>query len=100
MNGEKMCMTFFTSPYKATDKAECERYHEIVRYFIPKATSLDFLTDEKVNWMFSQINSMVRKNKGNATPYELVEREYGKEFLDTIGITKVEKKKINLNPIC
>lgn len=100
MENEVICKTFFTSPYKATDKAHCERYHEFIRYFIPKGKSLDFLTQEKVNWMFSQINSYVRKSKKDRTPYELVERKFGKEFLDAIGIYKVQKKKVALAQIC
>ncbi len=100
INSELVCRTFFTNPYKATDKAHCERYHEFIRYFIPKGKSLDFLTQEKVNWMFSQINSYVRKSQNDRTPYELVERKFGKEFLDAIGVYKVQKKKVTLIQIC
>jgi len=100
MNGEILCRTFFTNPYKATDKAHCERYHEFIRYMIPKGKSLDFLTQEKVNWMFSQINSYIRKSQKDRTPYELVERKFGKGFLDAIGIHKVQKKKVALTQIC
>jgi IS30 family transposase len=99
-NGEFACKTFFTNPYKATDKAQCERYHEFIRYMIPKGKSLDFLTQEKVNWMFSQINSYVRKSQKDRTPYELVERKFGKDFLDAIGIYKVQKKKVALMQLC
>lgn len=52
-NGEFICRTFFTNPYKATDKPHCERYHEFICYMIPKGKSLDFLDQEKVNWIFS-----------------------------------------------
>jgi len=100
MDGEKVCSTFFTNPYKATDKPHCERYHELIRYFIPKGKSLDFLTQDTVNWMFSQINSYVRNRLNDRTPYELIKRKYGKEFLDTIGIVKVQKKKVSLRQIC
>ena len=100
MENEFICRTFFTNPYKATDKAHCERYHEFIRYFIPKGKSLDFLTQEKLNWMFSQINSYVRESLNDRTPYELVERKFGIEFLDAIGIYKVQKKKVTLTQIC
>jgi len=95
-NGEFICRTFFTNPYKATDKPHCERYHELIRYILPKGKSLDFLTQDKVNWMFSQINSYVRKELNDQTPYDLVRRKFGKEFLDKIGIFRVEKKKVDL----
>ncbi|MDD4123260.1 MAG: helix-turn-helix domain-containing protein [Bacilli bacterium] len=99
-NGEFICNTFFTRPYKATDKPHCERYHELIRYMIPKGKSLDSLTQEKLNWMFSQINSYVRKGLNDQTPYDLIKRKFGKEFLDKIGISRVEKKKVNLSQIC
>ena len=85
-NGEFICRTFFTNPYKATDKAHCERNHELILYIAPKGKSLDFLTQEKVNWIFSQINSYVRKELNDQTPYDLVRRKYGQNFLDKIGI--------------
>ena len=99
-NGKFICRTFYTNPYKATDKPHCERYHEFIRYMIPKGKSLDFLTQDKVNWMFSQINSYVRKELNDRTPYDLVKRKFGKQFLDAIGIFRVEKKKVTLTQIC
>lgn len=99
-NGEFICRTFFTNPYKATDKPHCERNHEYIRYMIPKGKSLDFLTQDKVNWMFSQINSYVRADLGDQTPYDLIRRKFGQAFLDIIGIYRVDKKKVNLNQIC
>ena len=98
-DGEKICDTFFTNPYKSTDKAECERNHEFIRYMIPKGKSLDFLTQEKVNDMFSNINSYIRKSKKDSTPYDLVLRKFGKEFLDAIGIKRIPKKKVKLAQI-
>lgn len=97
--GEFVLHTFFTDPYKATDKAHCERNHEFIRYIIPKGKSLDFLTQDKINWIFSQINSYVRKDLKDRTPYDLVRRKFGQEFLDKIGIFRVEKKKVDLREI-
>lgn len=95
-DGEVMCKTFFTNPYKATDKSRCERCHELLRYILPKGKSLDFLTQEKVDWIFSQINSYVRESLGNQTPYDVIRRKFGEKFLETIGIFRVEKKKVDL----
>ena len=99
-NGEFICRTFFTNPYKATDKAQCERCHELIRYILPKGKSLDFLNQQKVNWIFSQINSYVRKELNDSTPYDLVRRKFGEEFLNKIGIFRVEKKKVDLRQLC
>ena len=38
---------FFADPYKSTDKANCERNHELIRYVIPKGYSLDGFTQKQ-----------------------------------------------------
>lgn len=98
-NGEIICKTFFTSPYRATDKSECERIHRLVRYILPKGRSFDPLTQEKVNELYSHINSYVRKSKNDRTPYDLVKKRYGVEFLEAIGIKRIPKKKVRLLPL-
>lgn len=98
-NGEQICKTFYTNAYRATDKAECERNHEIVRYILPKRQSFDKLTQEIINEVFSNINSYVRSSKGNKTPYELFEQKHGKVILDKLGIRKIKRKKVRLNSI-
>ena len=97
--GERVRSVFYATPYRATDKAECERNHVLVRYCIPKGHSLDSLTQEQVDAMYSNINSYVRGSKGDRTPYELVLRRFGKAFLDAIGIRRVPRKKVRLLPI-
>ena len=98
-DGELKRKTFFTNPYKSTDKAHCERNHEFIRYVIPKGISLDFITQDFLDEMFSNINSYVRLSRKNKTPYELIEAKYGKEFLELINIKKIDKRKVKLTPI-
>lgn len=94
-NGEFQCKVFFTNPYKSTDKAECERNHEFIRYVIPKGISLDNLTQEKVNLLFSHINSYVRESNKNKTPFQLTKESFGPEFMELLGI-----KEIPLQDVC
>lgn len=96
--GVLVSKVFFTNPYKATDKSHCERNHEFIRYLIPKGHSLDFLTQEKVNLMFSHINSYVRASNKNKTPYELTAKKFGEEFMDAIGIKRIRRKDVCLKP--
>lgn len=98
-NGEFKRKTFFTNPYKSTDKPNCERNHEFIRYVLPKGKSLNFITQEILNEIFSNINSYVRESRDDLTPYELMEKEYGKELLDLLGIKKIDKRKVKLVPI-
>ena len=83
---------YFTNPYKSTDNSVCERNHEFIRYIIPKGKTLDNLTQDDVNLMFSHINSYVRKSNQNKTPYELIIERFGPEFVEMIGIKHVSPK--------
>lgn len=89
---------YFTNPYKSTDKAACERNHEFIRYIIPKGKTLDNLTQETVNLMFSHINSYVRESNKNKTPYELITERFGPEFTELIGIRRIKPKDVVLKP--
>ena len=64
---------FFTKPYCATDKAECERNHELLRYISPKGVSLDDLCQDDASWMFSNIDSYLRESLEWKSPYDKVE---------------------------
>ena len=89
---------YFTNPYRSTDKAECERNHEFIRYIIPKGKTLDGLTQEDINLMFSHINSYIRESNQNKTPFELAKERFGSEFLELIGIKHVEPNDVVLKP--
>mgnify|MGYP004509514539 CR=1 FL=1 len=49
------------------------------------------LTQDKINLMFSHINSVPRKSLGGKTPYEAFEFFYGEETLDKLSIQKINK---------
>lgn len=97
--GPQSIQTFFTTPYRSTDKPQCERNHELIRYVFPKGKSFNSLTQEVVNDVFSNINSYIRKGKGDKTPYDLMKRRYGQDFLDVIGIKRIPNKKVKLTQL-
>ena len=89
---------FFANPYRSTDKAACERNHEFIRCVIPKGRSLDWLTQAKVETLFSHINSYVRGSNENRTPYELMLARFGEGFMEAIGIRRIQGKEGCLKP--
>lgn len=97
--GPQSIHTFFTTPYRSTDKPQCERNHELIRYVFPKGKSFNHLTQDLVNDVFSNINSYIRKDKGDKTPYDLMKRRYGQDFLDAIGINRIPNKKVKLTQL-
>lgn len=88
---------FYCEPYKSCQKGACEKNHEFIRYILPKNTSFEDLTQDKVNLMMSHINSTVRGSI-KCTPYELMEKAFGTDILDKLKIKKIEPQKVQLNP--
>lgn len=67
-----------------TTVAKEVKNHELIRRVIPKGTSLDNLTQEKVNLMMNHINSYSRKKLGDFTPYEIFEKFHGRKILEKL----------------
>ena len=92
----KISSVFYCNPYCSGQKGACERNHEFIRYVEPKYHSFNHLTQEKVNVIFSNINSLYRKSLPGVTPYQLAYSVLGKDFLEIIGIKKIEPDDVNL----
>lgn len=95
----KRVRVFFARPYCSTDKANCERNHELYRYVCPKGHTLDELTQDKVDSIFSNINSYIRESINWKGPCDLTTRTYGEEFLKRLHLTSIAPKDVNLRPL-
>ncbi|MDD6240307.1 MAG: hypothetical protein PUA93_01800 [Eubacteriales bacterium] len=81
-------MFYTNNAYRSTDKAHCERNHELFRYIMPKGNSLDSLSQEDIDSSFSDSNSYARKELNGKSPCELFARAFSEEVLKRLGITK------------
>ena len=95
--GEQRTKVFYCEAYKSCEKGACEKNHEYIRYILPKSSSFENLTQEKVSLMMSHINSTVRGSI-KCTPYELMELSYGKETLEKLQIKKIDPQDVSLKP--
>lgn len=89
---------FYTNPYKSTDKAHCERNHEYFRYVIPKGHSLDDLTQQEIDQIFSNINSYCRKELNWKSPCDLFTEACSKEALQLLKINQISPVCVDLAP--
>lgn len=94
--GEKLSNIFFTRPYRSTDKAECERNHELFRYIKGKRKTLDDLTQEDVDIINSNINSYPRKSLKWKTPIEMMKEKYGDDIIRKLDIKELDRKEVIL----
>ena len=92
--GEAYCRVFYTRPYKSSDKGSCERNHELFRYVIAKGKSLDDLTQDDLNFIFSNINSYPRKSLNYQCPVDIINSLMGKDFSSKLGIFKIPFKNL------
>lgn len=96
--GNRRTILFYCDPLASYQKGAAENNHEFIRRIIPKGTSLDNLTQEKVDLMMNHINSYGRKKLGDLTPYEMFGTFHGIEILEKLGAELIPPNKITLHP--
>ena len=94
---ERIVRLFYCDSYCSYQKGEIEENHTLIRCIIPNGTSMNNLTQEKVDLMMSHINSYERKSI-STTPYKLQLAYYGEEFLKKIRIVEINPKDVTLKP--
>lgn len=98
LQGNRRTHLFYCDPSAPYQKGAAENNHELIRRIIPKGTSLDNLTQEKVNLMMNHINSYSRKKLGDFTPHEIFEQFYGRKVLEILGVELIPTNEITLLP--
>ena len=95
-DGEIMCRVFYTRTYRSSDKAECERNHELFRYIRKKGKTLDTIDEEDIEIINSHINSYPRKSLDWKTPIEAMKEKFGNDIVKLLGIEEIKRKDVNL----
>ena len=96
--GEIRTNIFYCDPQRPDQKPHVENNHNRVRECIPNGKDLKHYTQADINNVFSHINSLPRKSLNGRTPYEMFEFMYGKDVPKKLGIKKIPKDKVTLNP--
>jgi IS30 family transposase len=96
--GGKRTHIYFCDPNRSDQKAQCETNHKLIRYVLPKKTSFEFLTQEKVTLMVNHINSYPRKSLMGVSPYKMVRGVFPTRFLESLGLRMIPVRSINLTP--
>lgn len=96
--GEIKGKVFYCDPQQSSQKPHVENNHILMRYIIPKKTDLSFLTQEKLDLMFSHINSTPRQALGGKTPYEIFTFLYGEKIANKLNIQKIKSDDVTLTP--
>lgn len=98
--GELRSNIFYCDPMNSSQKPHVENNHNYIRDILPNGVNLSFLTQEKLNLMFSHINSVPRECYAGKTPYEMFEFFYDKDNLiaNLFNIQKIKRDEVVLKP--
>lgn len=96
--GEIVTQVFYCDPCASWQKGAIEKNHEYIRKILPKGTSFNELTQEKVNKIASNINSTARDSLNKKTPYEVMQMLTSEENIKKLGIMKIEQNQVCLLP--
>lgn len=96
--GEIRSKIFYCDAQASSQKPHVENNHNFVREILPNGQSWTHLTQDKVDLVFSHINSTPRKSLGGKTPYEAFEFLYGNKILNKLNILKIAKDEVNTTP--
>ena len=96
--GEIECRLFYCDPMNTNQKSRCERNHELIRYIIPKGNPMDNYTQNDINIVMNNVNSMPRPKFNAENPIQIFKKIYGEELLKKLGLQELELKKICLRP--
>ena len=95
--GEKISEVYYCHPDSPEEKAELECNHKYIRYYLPKSTSFESLTEQQVKEIEDNINNIPRDIFGGKTPYELTKEKYP-ELIDKLNCKYIKPDDVTLNP--
>ena len=96
--GEIRGKIFYCDPMQSSQKPHVENNHNFIRKVLPNGQGWNHLTQEKIDLMFSHINSTPRENLGGKTPYEIFSFIYGEELAHKLNIQKIAKDEVTTTP--
>lgn len=96
--GEIRSKIFYCDPLQSSQKPHVENNHNFIREILPNGQDWSKLTQDKVDLMFSHINSTPRESLGNKTPYEIFTFIYGRKLADKLNIQEIAKDEVTTTP--
>jgi len=89
---------YFCEPNRSDQKGTCENHHKMIRYCIPKGTSLEPYSQADVSLMMNYINSYKRKALFGKSAFDLAKEALPEDFFTLLGLEQVAPEDIILSP--
>ena len=89
---------FFCDPQASWQKPQVENNHRLIRRILPKGTSFNKLNTSDVSILCCHINSVIRENLDNKTPFDLMGSKDDKKLLSALNLSPIPPDEVILSP--
>lgn len=98
VDGSRRTAIYFCEPNRSDQKGSCENHHKMIRYVIPKGTSLLPYMQSDISLMMNHINSYKRKALFGRCAYEMAMAVLPEDFFILLGLELIPAEEILLKP--
>lgn len=98
IDGSKRTRIYFCEPNRSDQKGTCENHHKMIRYIIPKGSSLMPYSQMDISLMMNHINSYKRKALFGKSAYDLAMSVLPDDFFVLLGLEVIPAEEILLKP--
>ncbi|MEG2079905.1 IS30 family transposase [Chryseobacterium sp.] len=93
-NGDQESKMFFCDPASPAQKARVEKNHTLFRDIVPKGSSFENLTQEKIDLIFSHINSVCREKYNGKSAYDMFSYTHSERLANILGIQRIAAEEV------
>lgn len=97
-NGSPRTRLFYCDPQASWQKPQVENNHRLIRRIIPKGVSFKGLTKADTLLVTRHINSVIRDQFDNRTPFDMMSSEDEKKLLTLLGLQPIPPDEVLLKP--
>lgn len=97
-NGYPRTRVFYCDPQASWQKPQVENNHKLIRRILPKGTSFNTLTKEDTLLITCHINSVLREQLKDKTPFELMSSKNEKKLLSLLNLSPIPPDEVILKP--
>ena len=89
---------FFCDPQASWQKPQIENNHRLIRRILPKGTSLNSLTVHDTSLIVCHINSVIREQLGDKSPFSMMNSRDEKKLLSVLNLSPIPSDEVILKP--
>lgn len=96
-DGGKRTKIYFCEPNRSDEKGTCENHHRMIRFVIPKGSSLEQYSQADISKLMNHINSYKRKALFGKSAYDVAMNVLPEDFFVLLGLVKIPSEEIILS---